>query len=79
MRSFSKDMGANTLRAYHHLYNKELFRRLYKDYGFYVLCGDLLGGYAVDSGADWAEGTDYRNPGAAGEDARQRAQDGGRV
>ncbi len=57
-----KDMGANTLRAYHHLYNKELFRKLYHDYGFYVLCGDLLGGYAVDSGATWADGTDYSNP-----------------
>lgn len=57
-----KDMGANTLRAYHHLYDKELFRKLYKDYGLYVLCGDLLGGYAVDSGATWTEGTDYRNP-----------------
>ena len=57
-----KEMGANTLRAYHHLYDKELFRRLYKDYGFYVLCGDLLGGYAVDSGATWTDGTDYKNP-----------------
>jgi beta-glucuronidase len=57
-----KDMGANTLRAYHHLYNKELFRRLYKDYGFYILCGDVLGGYAVDSGALWVNGTDYRDP-----------------
>ena len=57
-----KDMGANTLRAYHHLYSKELFRRLYKEYGFYILCGDLLGGYAVDSGATWAQGTDYSNP-----------------
>ena len=47
-----KDLGVNTLRAYHHLYDKELFRRLYKEYGFYVLCGDVLGGYAVDSGRD---------------------------
>jgi beta-glucuronidase len=57
-----KELGANTLRAYHHLYNKELFRKLYKDYGLYVLCGDLLGGYAVGSGASWAAGTDYRDP-----------------
>jgi hypothetical protein len=57
-----KDMGVNTLRAYHHLYDKELFRRLYREYGFYVLCGDVLGGYAVDSGANWTQGTDYRNP-----------------
>ncbi len=57
-----KDMGVNTLRAYHHLYDKELFRKLYQDYGFYILCGDVLGGYAVGSGATWAQGTDYRNP-----------------
>src|SRR5258706_8132384 len=57
-----KDMGGNTLRAYHHLYDKELFRKLYRDYGFYVLCGDVLGGYAVGSGATWAQGTNYRNP-----------------
>jgi len=57
-----KDLGVNTLRAYHHLYNKELFRRLYKDYGFYILCGDVLGGYAIGSGANWKEGTDYRVP-----------------
>jgi len=57
-----KDLGANTLRAYHHLYDRELFRRLYKEYGFYILCGDVLGGYAIDSGADWTSGTNYRDP-----------------
>jgi glycosyl hydrolase family 2 len=57
-----KEMGANTIRAYHHLYNKELLRRLYREYGFYVLCGDVLGGYSVGSGATWAQGTDYRDP-----------------
>ncbi len=57
-----KDLGVNTLRAYHHLYDRELFRRLYRDYGFYVLCGDVLGGYAVGSGATWTQGTDYNNP-----------------
>jgi Glycosyl hydrolases family 2, TIM barrel domain len=57
-----KELGANSLRAYHHLYDKELMRRLYKDYGLYVICGDLLGGYAVGSGATWADGTDYNNP-----------------
>jgi beta-glucuronidase len=57
-----KDLGVNTLRAYHHLYDKDLFRRLYKDYGLYILCGDLLGGYAVGSGATWTEGTNYNNP-----------------
>src|ERR1019366_3142572 len=57
-----QDMGVNTLRAYHHLYHKEFFRKLYKEHGFYVMCGDLLGGYAVGSGAKWEEGTDYANP-----------------
>jgi beta-glucuronidase len=56
-----KELGVNTLRAYHHIYNKELFRRLYKEYGLYVLCGDIMGGYAVDSGATWYHGTDYRD------------------
>jgi len=57
-----KDLGINTFRAYHHIYNKELFRKLYKDYGFRVLCGDLLGVYAVGSGASWSVGTDYADP-----------------
>jgi beta-glucuronidase len=57
-----KDLGVNTLRAYHHIYDKELFRKLHKDYGFYVLCGDLIGMYTIGSGAKWTEGTDYRNP-----------------
>jgi beta-glucuronidase len=57
-----KDLGVNTLRVYHHTYNKELFRKLHKDYGFYILCGDLIGMYTVGSGAKWTEGTDYRNP-----------------
>ncbi len=56
------DLGVNTLRAYHHIYNRELFRRLYKENHLYILCGDLLGGYAVDSGATWTDGTDYSNP-----------------
>ncbi len=55
------DLGANTIRAYHHLYNKDLFRRLYKENGIMVLCGDLLGVYAVGSGASWTDGTDYSN------------------
>lgn len=58
-----RDLGVNTLRAYHHLYNKELFRKLYKEDGFMILCGDLLGGYAIGSGASWTQGTDYTDPG----------------
>ncbi len=57
-----KDMGANTLRLYHHGHNKELLRDLYSTYGIRVAMGDYLGGYAVGSGASWYEGTDYSNP-----------------
>ena len=57
-----KEMGVNTIRVYHHGFNKELFRTLYKDYGIRVIMGDLLGMYAAGSGADWYQGTDYTNP-----------------
>ncbi len=57
-----KDLGVNTLRAYHHLYDKEFMRKLYADFGLRILCGDLLGAYAVDSGATWQAGTDYADP-----------------
>lgn len=57
-----KDMGVNTLRLYHHCYNKKLFRELYKKYGFYIILGDYLGAYTIGSGADWHMGTDYSNP-----------------
>jgi hypothetical protein len=55
-----KEMGINTLRIYHHgSVNKELLRQLYKDYGIRVVMGDLIGMYAVASGADWYTGTDF--------------------
>ncbi len=54
-----KEMGVNTIRLYHHAMNKELLRQLYKDYGIRVIMGDLLGMYAVGSGAEWFKGTDY--------------------
>ncbi len=57
-----KDLGVNTIRAYHHIYDRELFRKLYQDYGFYVMCGDLFGMYGVGSGAKWEDGTDYTDP-----------------
>ncbi len=57
-----KDMGANTIRLYHHCYNKKLFRKLYKKYGIHVLMGDYLGCYAIGSGARWYQGTDYSDP-----------------
>lgn len=55
------DMGTNCLRIYHHSTNKELLRKAFKDYGFRVLQGDLLGMYCVGSGASWDKGTDYRD------------------
>ncbi|MDD5066523.1 MAG: glycoside hydrolase family 2 TIM barrel-domain containing protein [bacterium] len=57
-----KEMGVNTLRLYHHGFNKELFRKLYKEYGISVLMGDFLGVYAIGSAADWNMGTDYSDP-----------------
>jgi len=54
-------MGVNTIRLYHHEYNKALLRDLYGRYRIRVIVGDLLGAYTVGSGADWSEGTDYRD------------------
>ncbi|MGH7198523.1 MAG: glycoside hydrolase family 2 TIM barrel-domain containing protein [Candidatus Omnitrophota bacterium] len=57
-----KAMGVNAIRLYHHPMNKELLRQLYKDYGIRVILGDLLGMYAVGSGAEWFKGTDFTDP-----------------
>jgi len=58
------DMGVNTIRIYHQPseISKELLRKLYNEYGIMVIMGDFLGKYALGSGADWHEGTDYANP-----------------
>ncbi len=56
-----KDMGVNALRLYHHAYNDDLLMDMYENYGMMFLMGDFLGMYAVGSGADWYEGTDYTN------------------
>jgi len=58
---FMKDIGVNTLRLYHHANNKPLLKDGYENYGFMYLMGDFLGMYAVGSGANWYEGTDYTN------------------
>lgn len=57
-----KDMGVNTLRLYHHGFNKALLMDLYEKYGIRVVMGDYVGAYTVGSGADWYAGTDYSNP-----------------
>ena len=59
-----KEMGVNCIRVYHQPFklNKKLFRQMYKKYGIYTAIGDFLGKYAIGSGADWQEGTDYDNP-----------------
>jgi beta-glucuronidase len=57
-----KDMGVNTLRIYHHGYNKPLLQDLYQTYGIRVIMGDFLGAYTIGSDAEWNAGTDYRNP-----------------
>jgi hypothetical protein len=56
-----QDMGVNTVRLYHHGFNKGLLDDLYKTYGIRVMMGDFLGAYTVGSGADWYAGTDYDN------------------
>ncbi len=53
------NMGVNTVRLYHHGANKALLRDLSRTYGIRVLMGDLVGAYAVGSGAQWETGTDY--------------------
>ena len=58
-----QDMGANTLRLYHHGYNKKLLQDLFQTYGIRVIMGDLLGAYTIGSDAEWSVGTDYRDPG----------------
>jgi hypothetical protein len=59
-----KEMGVNTIRLYQQPFplKKELLRDLYKRFGIRVIIGDFLGKYALGSGADWHEGTDYENP-----------------
>jgi beta-glucuronidase len=58
-----QDMGANSIRLYHHplKVNKELLRDLYKTHGVRVIMGDFIGKYAIGSGAKWNPGTDYTN------------------
>ena len=58
-----KEMGANTLRVYHHGYNKKLFQDLFQTYGMRVMMGDFLGAYTIGSDAEWSAGTDYRDKG----------------
>ncbi|MBF0522144.1 MAG: tetratricopeptide repeat protein [Candidatus Omnitrophica bacterium] len=59
-----KEMGVNAIRLYHvpTTPNKEVLRKLFKDYGIRVVMGDYLGKYTIGSGASWSEGTDYENP-----------------
>lgn len=58
-----KKMGTNVLRIYHdpETPNKELLRKMHKDFGIHVIMGDFLGKYTIGSGASWFEGTDYEN------------------
>ncbi len=70
-------MGVNTLRLYHHGYNKALLQDLYQTYGIRVIMGDYLGAYTIGSGADWYAGTDYSDPKQQAKMLRFRAGDGG--
>ncbi|MBF0384511.1 MAG: hypothetical protein HQL27_01440 [Candidatus Omnitrophica bacterium] len=60
-----KEMGVNTIRVYdqpNYKVNKRLLNDMFKSYGIRVILGNFLGKYAIGSGADWSEGTDYDNP-----------------
>lgn len=59
-----KDMGVNTLREYYQPIkpNRDVLRKMHKEYGFMVILGNFLGKYTLGSGATWFEGTDYTNP-----------------
>ena len=57
-----KAMGANTIRIYHSdNINKEILRDLHERFGIMVIMGNLLGAYTKGSGADWADGTNYKD------------------
>ena len=57
-----QDMGVNTVRLYHHGWNKTALMDLYKNYGIRVIMGDYAGAYTMGSGAEWYRGTDYSDP-----------------
>lgn len=67
-----KEMGVNTIRTYHGVdsagnydpthYDKELMRRLNRDYGIFFMMGDFAGAYTIGSKASWGSGTDYTDP-----------------
>jgi beta-glucuronidase len=64
-----KDMGVNAIRLYVEndpvteydptLLNKQLLRKMHRDFGIKVIVGDFLGAYTIGSGASWNTGTDY--------------------
>ncbi|MFH0940463.1 MAG: glycoside hydrolase family 2 TIM barrel-domain containing protein [Candidatus Omnitrophota bacterium] len=59
-----KRMGVNTIRLYLQPFpiRKPILQDLYRRFGIRVIIGDFLGKYALGSGANWHEGTDYENP-----------------
>ncbi len=60
-----KEMGVNVIRIYYQPFEikKDLLRKIYKEYGTYVIMGDFLGKYALGcKTTDWFKGVDYENP-----------------
>lgn len=67
-----REAGVNAIRVYHGQrpggaydpsgYDKDLMRRLNREFGIYFVMGDFFGAYAVGSGATWERGTDYTDP-----------------
>lgn len=54
--------NSSTALQFGHPVNKELLRKLYKDFGIMVIMGNFVGSWTIGSGASWDEGTDYNNP-----------------
>lgn len=52
----------STAIQFDHDTNKDLLRKLYRDYGIRVVMGNFMGSWTIGSGASWDEGTDYTNP-----------------
>lgn len=52
----------NTQLTFNHAPNKDMFRDLAQNYGIMVIVGHFFGEWAIGSGADPADGTDYTDP-----------------
>jgi beta-glucuronidase len=57
-----KQMNCNAIKVYSSNVVSSVLRQMHEEGGTYVILGDFLGAYCINSGATWEEGTDYTNP-----------------